>query len=103
SCAGTRLAQHRGGAGSGAAVKEIERRERKVRQFLVVPKKRGSRYEETDVKTVVPALAIQEGDELIEARRAATGAGKGEAARGTIQKISVADQDTQGGAARNLF
>src|SRR5258708_34954383 len=64
---GQRFAQHLDAAGSGAAVDDVDLRERNVRQFLVVPKKRRSRNEETDVKAVVPALAIQERNELIQA------------------------------------
>src|SRR2546422_7132094 len=55
---------------------------RSVREFFVVPKECGRRDEKTDVQAVVPALAIQERDKLIQAGWAATGAGKCEAARG---------------------
>src|SRR6267143_4380771 len=100
---GQRFAQHLDAAGSGPSVNDVDLRERNVRQLLVVPKQRRSWSEEADVKAVVPALAIQERDQLVQPGWAAAGAGKGETARSAIQHIGVADQDAERGAARYLL
>src|SRR5260370_847163 len=79
---GQRFAQHLDAAGSGAAVDDVDLRERNVRQFLVIPKERGGWRKQTNVEAVGAALAIQRGDKLIEAVGAGSRPRKGGAARG---------------------
>ncbi len=92
---GQRFAQHLDAAGSGAAIHDVDLRERNVWQLLVFPEKRRGWSEEADVKAVVPALAIQKRDELIETGGAAAGARKAKAAGGSIEQVGVADQDSK--------
>ena len=100
---GQRFAEYLDGAGSGAAINNVDLRERNVGQFLVIPKERRGRSEQTNIQTIVAALAIQQGNELVQAVGAAAGSGKSETARSTIQQIGVADQDAQHGASGSLF
>ena len=65
--AGEGFAQNLDGAGSGPAVDDVDLGERHVGEFFVVPEDGGRRDEEADVEAIVAALAIQKGDELIEA------------------------------------
>ena len=56
--AGKRFTQNLDGARSGAAVDDINLRERNVREFFVVPKNRRRRREKAYIQAVVAALAI---------------------------------------------
>src|SRR5215469_277595 len=112
--AGNRAIQRKGGfcgkgfvqdlhtAGSRSAVDDVDGRPWNARQFLVLPKQGRPGFEQTDIQTVITALAIQHGDQLIKAR-GTTGSGKGEAAGDTIKGVSVSDHDAQSGAVGNLF
>src|SRR6266850_1335223 len=101
--AGERFSQNLDAAGSGAAVNDVDLRERDVRKLFVAPEKRGRWREKANVQAIVAAFAVQEGDELIEAVGAAAGAAKGKTARGAIEKIGVADENAESGAARSLI
>src|SRR6266581_1189787 len=100
---GQRFAQHLDATGSWAAVHDVDLRERNVWQLLVFPEKRRGRSKEADVKAVVPALAVQERDQLIEPSGPAAGSRKAKATGGAIQQVRIADQNPKIRASRDLL
>ena len=100
--AGQGFAQDLDSAGSGPAVDDVDLGERDVGEFFVVPDDGRGRSEEAYVEAIVAALAIQQGNELVEAGGATAAAAKREAARGAIQQVAIGDQNAQRGAAGSL-
>src|SRR6202011_2545878 len=96
-----RFAQHLDAAGSRLAIDYVNLREGNVGELFVVPNDGRRGHEESDVQAVVAALAIEQGNELVEARRPA-GASEGKAARGAIEGLAIGHENAQRGAARNL-
>src|SRR5258708_28015477 len=99
--AGQGFAKDLDAAGSGSAVDHIDLRQGNVREFLVFPKDGRRRHEQADVKAIVAALAIEDGDELVEPGRPACAAER-ESTRGAVEGVAVSDEDAQCGAAREL-
>src|SRR6266478_1290167 len=95
------FAKHLDATRSRAAVDYIDLRERSVRELFVFPKDGGRGHKQSDVKAIVAALAVEDGDQLIESGGSA-GAAECEAARSAVERIAVSNEDAQGGAARDL-
>src|SRR5580693_5846117 len=100
--AGERFAQNLNCSRRRTPVDYIDLRKWRVGQLFVVPKNRRRRHEESDVESIVAALAIQQRNKLIESRRPAA-AGKLKSARRAIEQVAVSHHHTQHRAARNLI
>src|SRR6266481_4624160 len=99
---GQRFAQDLDAAGCGAGVYNVDLRERNVGKLFVAPEKSGGWREKADVQAIIAAFAVEQRDELIEAIGGAARAAKGKTARSAIEKVGVADEDAESGAARRL-
>src|SRR5690349_10954974 len=95
------FAKHLDASRRWAAVDYIDLREGSVRELFVFPKDGGRGHKQSDVKAIVTALAIEDGDELIESGGSA-GAAEWEAARSAVERITVSNEDAQRGATRDL-
>ena len=65
SFAGKRFAKHLHAARRRAAIHDVDLRKRNVGKFLVVPEHCWRWNKKSNVKAVVPALAVQKRDELV--------------------------------------
>src|SRR6266404_3493760 len=99
--AGQGFAKDLDAAGRGSAVDHVDLGQWNIGKLFVFPKDGRRRHEQADVKAIVAALAIEDGDELVEPGRPACAA-EGEATRGAVESVAVSDEDAQCGAARDL-
>src|SRR5260221_9436135 len=99
--AGQGFAKDLDAAGSGSAVDHVDLGQWNIGKLFVFPKDGRRRHEQADVKAIVAALAIEDGDELVEPGRPACAA-EGEATGGAVESVAVSDEDAQCGAARDL-